>query len=104
LYVRQFRTRRETVASIKDVEKVADALEGLVGQLRSELKDGPDFQRLMEIADSISEQADQAAGTFSTVNDALMSRLGEIVDGRNSRKASGSSRGSRAKTSATTRS
>ena len=39
------------MASVKDVEKVADDLEGLVGQLRSELKNGPDFQKLMEIAD-----------------------------------------------------
>jgi hypothetical protein len=87
------------VASIKDVEKVADALEGLVGQLRSELKDGPDFQKLVEIADSISEQADQAASTFSTVNEALMSRLGEIVDSGNGRKSSGSPRASRSKSS-----
>jgi hypothetical protein len=87
------------VASIKDVEKIADGLEGLVGQLRSELKDGPDFQKLVEIADSISEQADQAAATFSTVNEALMSRLGEIVDSGNGNKSSGSSRGSRTKSS-----
>jgi hypothetical protein len=66
------------MASVKDVERVADDLEGLVGQLRSELKNGPDFQKLMEIADTISEHADQAAGTFSTVNEALMSRIGEI--------------------------
>jgi hypothetical protein len=85
------------VASIKDVEKVADALEGLVGQLRSELKDGPDFQRLVEIADSISEHADQAAGTFSTMNEALMSRIGELTDSGNSR--SRSSRGSKSKSS-----
>jgi hypothetical protein len=85
------------VASIKDVEKVADALEGLVVDLRSELKGGPDFQKLVEIADSISEQADQAATTFSTVNEALMSRLGEIVDSGNSGKSSGSSRASRSK-------
>ena len=66
------------MASVKDVERVADDLESLVGQLRSELKNGPDFQKLMEIADTISEHADQAAGTFSTVNEALMSRIGEI--------------------------
>ena len=66
------------MASVKDVERVADDLDSLVGQLRSELKNGPDFQKLMEIADTISEHADQAAGTFSTVNEALMSRIGEI--------------------------
>ena len=88
------------MASIKDVEKVADALEGLVVDLRSELKGGPDFQKLVEIADSISEQADQAATTFSSVNEALMSRLGEIIDSGNSGnsgKSSGSSRASRSK-------
>ena len=69
------------MASVKDVEKVADDLEGLVGRLRSELREGPDFQKLMEIADTISERADQAAGTFSTVNEALMSRIGEIRGG-----------------------
>ena len=69
------------MASVKDVEKVADELDGLVDQLRSELKNGPDFERLVEIADSISERADQAAGTFNTVNEALMGRLGELTDG-----------------------
>jgi hypothetical protein len=69
------------MASVKDVEKVADDLEGLVGQLRSELQNGPDFEKLVEIADSISERADQAAGTFSTVNEALMGRIGELGDG-----------------------
>jgi hypothetical protein len=85
------------MASVKDVEKVADDLEGLIGQFRSELRDGPDFQRLMEIADTISERADQAAGTFSTVNDALMSRIGELRGGKSSSGTSGSSRTSKAK-------
>ena len=85
------------MASVKDVEQVADDLEGLIGQLRSELRDGPDFQRLMEIADMISERADQAAGTFSTVNEALMSRIGELRGAAKS--SSGSSRGSKQKAS-----
>jgi len=83
------------MASVKDVERVADDLEGLVGQLRSELRNGADFQKLVEIADSISEHADQAAGTFSTVNDALMSRIGEISGGG----SSSSSRSGKSKSS-----
>jgi hypothetical protein len=83
------------MASVKDVEKVADDLEGLVGELRSELQNGLDFQKLVEIADAISEHADQAAGTFSTVNEALMSRIGELGGGAKS--SSSSSRGSKAK-------
>ena len=47
--------RREGVmASLKDVEQLTDDLEGLVGRLRSELRDGKvDFGRLIEIADEI---------------------------------------------------
>jgi len=74
------------VASLKDVERLADDLEGLVGRLRSELKEGKvDFRRLIEIADEISEHADAAAGTFATVDEALTSRLKEVSGGgRNS--------------------
>jgi ABC-type transporter Mla subunit MlaD len=77
------------MASIKDVEKLADDLEGLVDQLRNELKNGPDFEKLVQIADQLSEHADNAAETFNTVNDALMSRLGELTGGG---RSSGSSR------------
>ena len=77
------------MASIKDVEKLADDLSELVDQLRSELKNGPDFEKLVQIADQLSERADNAAETFNTVNDALMSRLGELTGGG---RSSGSSR------------
>ena len=81
--------------SIKDVEKVADDLESLVGELRQELKNSADFSKLVAIAEEISEHADNAAQTFNSVNDALMSRLDEIRG-----KKSSSSSGSREKTSA----
>ena len=83
------------MASVKDVEQVADDLEKLVGELRSEIQGGSDFARLTQIADEISEHADNAAETFSSVNDTLMSRIGELTG----RKASGRS-GSQAKTKA----
>ena len=66
------------MASVKEIEKVADDLEGLIEQMRSEVKNGSDFERLMQIADEISEHADNAAQTFSSVNDALMSRLTDL--------------------------
>ena len=72
------------MASIKDVERVADDLETLVGELRSELSNGQDFERLVQIADEISEHADNAAQTFTSVNDALMSRLDEVTGGKRS--------------------
>lgn len=80
------------MASLKDVEKVADDLSNLVDQLRRELQNSPSFDKLVQLADQISERADEAAGTFSTVNDALMSRISEIQGGGTSRRASGSSR------------
>ena len=84
------------MAAIKDVEQVADDLEALVGELRSELKNGPDFEKLMSIADEISEHADNAAQTFSSVNEALASRLGEITG----KKSPSSNSGSRDKSQA----
>jgi hypothetical protein len=79
------------MASIKDVERVADDLETLVGELRSELSNGQDFERLVQISDEISEHADNAAQTFTSVNDALMSRLDEVTGGSR-RSTSGQSR------------
>jgi ABC-type transporter Mla subunit MlaD len=76
------------MASLKDVEKVADDLESLAGELKKELKSG-DFDRLIQIADQISEHADEAAQTFATVNDALMSRINGL-SGRNSNQKTGS--------------
>jgi ABC-type transporter Mla subunit MlaD len=81
------------MASIKDVGQVADDLEALIGELRQELKSGADFDKLVAIADEISEHADNAAQTFSNVNDALAARLGEITGKKSS--SSSSSSGSR---------
>jgi hypothetical protein len=82
------------MASLKDVERVADDLSNLVEQLRRELRDNASFDRLVQLADQISEHADEAAGTFSTVNDALMNRLNEIKSDARSSSSSGSSAGS----------
>jgi hypothetical protein len=79
------------MASVKDVERVADDLQSLVEDLRSEVKDGSDFERLMQIADEISEHADNAAGTFATMNEALMGRINELQGGRKSSGKSDSS-------------
>jgi hypothetical protein len=86
------------MASLKEVEKVADGLEKLVGELRSELTNGSDFERLTQIADEISEQADNAAQTFSTVNETLMSRIGDLT-GKRSGNRSRSSSGNQSKSS-----
>ena len=81
------------MASLKDVEQVADDLSALVDQLRGEIKNNASFDKLVKLADEISEHADEAAGTFSTVNEALMSRLNELKGGGSS-SGSGSATGS----------
>jgi len=80
------------MASVKDVEKLADDLGSLVDEMRNEVKNGTDFERLMQIADEISEHADNAAQTFSSVNDALMSRLSDLSGGGGSKKSSSQSK------------
>lgn len=81
------------MASLKDVEQVADDLSNLVDQLRKELSQGASFDRLVQVADQISEHADEAAGTFSTMNEALMSRLNDLKSGPGG-SSGGSSSGS----------
>jgi ABC-type transporter Mla subunit MlaD len=85
------------MASLKDVERVADDLSSLVDQLRRELRDNASFDRLVQLADQISEHADEAAETFSTVNEALMSRLSEIKGGGSSSSSGSNTGASRAK-------
>ena len=81
------------MASLKDATKLMDQLESLVGDLRSELEDGGvDFEKLVTIADEISEHADGLAETFSSINDALMQRLDQLKGGGES-NGSGSSNG-----------
>ena len=84
------------MASLKDVEQVADDLSGLVDQLRKELRDNASFDKLVQLADQISEHADEAAGTFSTINEALTGRLKELKD-QTGQSGSGSGSSSRAK-------
>ena len=78
------------MASLKDVEQVADDLSSLVDQLRKELSQGASFDKLVQVADQISEHADEAAGTFATMNEALMSRLSDL---KNQTSGAGSSSG-----------
>jgi len=82
------------MASLKDVEQVADDLSKLVDELRKELRNNASFERLVQIADEISEHADEAAGTFSTVNETLMGRLNDLKGGA---KSAGGNVASRAK-------
>lgn len=89
------------MASVKDLNKVFDDLEGLLGELRDEVKNGPDFSRLVQLLDEVSEHADNAAGTFNAMNDALMNRLNELKGkAGSSGKSDGSSSQTREKSGA----
>jgi hypothetical protein len=89
------------MATLKEAsEQITGRLEELVGELRTELSDGDvDFERLGSIADQISERADHLAETFTSVNEALMSRLqgggegGEGGEGNSGSRESGGSSG-----------
>ena len=77
-----------------DIGQVADDLAGLVDELRAQAEGEPDFRRLIELADTISEYADQAANAFAAsagsddeeegserVTDDLMTRIGDLTGG-----------------------
>ena len=89
--------------SFDDLGRVADDLSGLVDELRSAAEGERDFRRLVEIADTISEYADQAANAFEAaakgsdegeeeeserrVTDDLMGRLEELTRGEHEQAA-----------------
>jgi hypothetical protein len=63
------------MASLKDAEKLTNDLEDLIGRLRDELQNGGDFEKVVAVADELSEQADGLAETFNSLNDTLRERL-----------------------------
>ena len=80
------------MASLKDAEQLTSKLEDLVGELRSELNNGNlDFQKVVAVADELSEQADAVAETFNNLNDTLMQGLERAKSGGGSGRSRGSS-------------
>jgi dsDNA-specific endonuclease/ATPase MutS2 len=80
------------MASLKDAEQLTGKLEDLVGELRSELDNGDvDFQKIVSLADELSEQADGVAETFNSVNETLMQGLEKVKTSGRSRSSNRSS-------------
>jgi dsDNA-specific endonuclease/ATPase MutS2 len=80
------------MASLKDAEQLTGKLEDLVGELRSELDNGDvDFQKIVSLADELSEQADGVAETFSSLNETLMQGLEKVKTSGRSRSSNRSS-------------
>jgi len=81
------------MAKLRDAAQAADEIKGLLDELKTELTDGKgDFEKLVKLADNISEQADSLAEMFGNMNDVLMSRLGG--NGRSSSSSSSGQSGS----------
>lgn len=82
------------MASLKDAEQLTSQLEDLVGELRSELNNGDlDFQKVVSVADELSEKADGVAETFNNLNDTLMQGLDRAKSGGSGGRSRGSSSG-----------
>jgi len=84
------------MASRKDTVNLTTQLTELTNQLHSELTQGDvDFEKMIEIADEISEHADNLAAAFTRVNEALTEPLSASEDGNgggNGSRSSGSRR------------
>ena len=64
------------MASLKDTVNLTSQLTELTNQLHSELTEGEvDFEKMVQIADEISEHADNLAAAFTRVNEALSEPL-----------------------------
>jgi ABC-type transporter Mla subunit MlaD len=67
------------VPKLKDAKELTAPLEELTSQLKSELNDSRgDFDRLIQIADQLGEEADALAETFGSMNETLMARLEDV--------------------------
>jgi hypothetical protein len=70
------------MASLKDTVNLTSQLTELTNQLHGELTQGDvDFEKMIEIADQISEHADSLASAFTRVNEALTEPLTQSGDG-----------------------
>ena len=88
------------MASLKDTVNLTSQLTELTNQLHSELTEGEvDFEKMVQIADEISEHADNLAAAFTRVNEALTEPLSSSngSDGGSNGSESGGSSSGRAR-------
>src|SRR3954469_4248103 len=85
------------MASLKDTVNLTSQLTELTNQLHSELTEGEvDFEKMVQIADEISEHADNLAAAFTRVNEALSDPLGASGGDGGSNGSEGGGGGGRA--------
>lgn len=64
------------MATLKELSSMTNELDRLGGELHAELTEGDiDFQRMVTLADTISEHADKLATAFNTMSIALNETL-----------------------------
>jgi hypothetical protein len=64
------------MASLNDATAVTSQVTDLTRELHSQLTEGDvDFGRMVDLADAISERADELAAALSAVNEALEARF-----------------------------
>ncbi|MDQ3994451.1 MAG: hypothetical protein M3265_06630 [Actinomycetota bacterium] len=64
------------MASLNDATAVTSQVTDLTSELHSQLTEGDvDFGRMVDLADAISERADELAAALSAVNEALEARF-----------------------------
>jgi hypothetical protein len=67
------------VATLKELSSMTNELDQLGGELHAELTEGDiDFEKMMRLADEISENADKLAAAFGRMSTAL----DETLNGR----------------------
>jgi hypothetical protein len=70
------------MATLKDVSQMTSELDRLGGELHAELTEGEiDFEKMVRIADSISENADRLAAAFNKMAGALDETLSPSANG-----------------------
>jgi hypothetical protein len=64
------------MASLNDATTVTSEITDLTSELHSQLTEGDvDFGRMVDVADTISERADELAAALAAVNEALEARF-----------------------------
>ena len=71
--------------TLKDVTQMTSEVDRLSGELHAELTEGDiDFEKMVQLADAVSERADRLADSFQTMAHALEASLASPAENGNS--------------------
>ena len=70
--------------TLKDVTQMTSEVDQLSGELHAELTEGEiDFEKMVQLADSVSERADRLAASFQTMAQAVEASLAPRAENGN---------------------